>query len=73
MRNTKDHTEKRFLEYVVKEKDQGLAFLLIFYFLMLNWSSIKEIKDSLALIQNMEEFSANKTKNKYNDNRIVKS
>lgn len=37
--------EKKFYEQFPKNTDENLSFLLIFFFLMLNWGKIKQIKD----------------------------
>lgn len=67
VKHSKKTTETHLLELIAKHKDKKLAYVLIFYFLMVNWSSVKDIKDSAEKLSKLEGFSTTNHSEVFND------
>lgn len=59
--------EARFLDLINKHKDKNLAFILVFYFLLINWSTVKDIKDTANLIAKNKIFTTNDPPEAFSD------
>ena len=56
MKYQKLTVEEQFLDLIAKYHDKKMAFLLIFYFLMINWSTVSEIKSTAYRLETHSAF-----------------
>lgn len=73
VKHQKPAVEKLLLGLMPKQNDQKLSVLLIFYFFVLNWSTIKEIKESAATLSQNKFFDTSKHADKFSDKCGLKS
>ncbi len=72
-KHSKELTERRLLESMEREEGQSLSCLLVFHFLLLNWSSVRQIRESGLLLEKKKKDSKRGEKKLYPDLRELKS
>ena len=67
MKYKKDVIEEQFFDLLPKYNGKKLAFLLIFYFIYVNWAPLKDIKNTSHLINLSQVFSAKASSEVFSD------
>ena len=71
VRNKKSTIERHLIELISNQSDKNLAYVLIFYFLLTNWSTIKEIKLTAQTIKKHKAFGSVSKTDAFNDRRKI--